>query len=97
MSGGSLDYAFYNLADLAERIYSRAETPAHRAFAAHLDKVAEAAKALEWMWSGDTSPGDEVEAIMAVVSQSGVIEEATMQAEKALSDLQIALSGVRSV
>jgi hypothetical protein len=34
-----------------------------QAFAAHLDKVADALHDIEWVLSGDTSPGDEFEAI----------------------------------
>lgn len=68
MSGGSLDYGYQRVRDLAEAIERRAERPEHRAFADHLLKVAEAAKALEWVWSGDRGPGDEIEPIKAVLA-----------------------------
>lgn len=72
MSGGSLDYAYQRVRDLAEAIERQAEKPEHHAFAAHLHKVAEAAKALEWVWSGDRAPGDEIEPIKAVLDERAV-------------------------
>lgn len=67
MSGGSLDYGYQRVRDLADAIERHAERPEHRAFAAHLHKVAEAAKALEWVWSGDCGPGDELDLIAQVL------------------------------
>lgn len=67
MSGGSLDYAYQRVRDLADAIERHADRPEHRAFAAHLHKVAAAAKALEWVWSGDCGPGDEIELIRAIL------------------------------
>lgn len=57
MSGGSLDCEFGRIEDLADTIERRARKPLHRAFAAHLRKVAKAAHDLEWVWSGDSSDG----------------------------------------
>jgi hypothetical protein len=63
MSGGSYDYAYQRIADLAEEIRMRAEgdhVDLRAAFAAHLEKCAEAARAIEWVDSGDSGPGREV-------------------------------------
>lgn len=67
MSGGSLQYACYKVAQIADDIDSRAENDLHRAFAEHLRKVSKALHDLEWVWSCDYGEGDEVEAIRAVL------------------------------
>lgn len=92
MSGGSLDYVYSRVQDAASTILSRAESPTHRAFAAHLFKVAKALRAMEWMLSCDTSPGSETAAIRAVLSDGAELEAATEIAKKALAELQSALS-----
>ena len=92
MSGGSLGYVYSLVQDAAENVSRRAETPLHHAFAAHLRKVAKALHDLEWVWSSDYVPGEEVEAIRAVLGDGAEIEAATERAEKALADLKSALS-----
>jgi len=91
MSGGSLDYAQYKVDDIAEAVARRAETPLHRAFAAHLLLVGQALHDLEWVWSGDKSCGDEVAAIQAVIGPNAELKQAVADAEKALSELQQAI------
>lgn len=64
MSGGSYDYAYFKVQDMAEEILVREKTSElRREFARHMLDVAEAMKAIEWVDSGDFGPGDEVEAI----------------------------------
>ena len=92
MSGGSLDYCYGRVQDAAHTILSRAESPTHRAFAAHLLKVSEALRAMEWMLSCDTSPGSETDAIRAVLREGAELDAATERAREALADLQSALS-----
>lgn len=92
MSGGSLDYCYCRVQDAANTILSRAESLTHRAFAAHLLKVSEALRAMEWMLSCDTSPGSELGAIRAVLSEGAELDVATERAREALADLQSALS-----
>ena len=92
MSGGSLDYVYYKVDDAAETISVRAETTLHHAFAAHLRKVAKALKDMEWMLSCDTAIGSEEPAIRAVLHEGAEVEVATERAEKALAELQSALS-----
>lgn len=70
MSGGSLDYGYEKLLDLADKIEIGGEnkhpiTDLHRAFAAHLRRVADVAKKIEWAWSGDSSDEDAEQAIRA--------------------------------
>ncbi len=81
MSGGSLEYVYQRVADAADMVETKATTDLHREFAAHLELVAKALKALEWMLSDDTSPGDEVAAIEAVLPRSKDAEIEALNAE----------------
>ncbi len=69
MSGGSYEYAYSKIDDLADSIKAResALTPLRRAFVEHLHLVSEAAHDIEWVDSGDCGPGDEDKAILAVL------------------------------
>lgn len=79
MSGGSYDYAFRRLEDLADDIESgaarqRAEgrlnertTGLRRALAVRLRLIADACRAVEWVDSYDFSAGDEDEPIAAAL------------------------------
>lgn len=68
MSGGSLDYVYLKVQDVADSLKSKERTPAQRAFAKHLDLVAEALRDIEWVLSGDYGKGDEEEAIKKVLN-----------------------------
>ena len=91
MSGGSLNYVYRKVEDAARDIAMLAETPLHRAFVAHLMKVSKALHDIEWLFSADYGPGQEVEAIHAVVTPAAVLETATEHARAALSELQDAI------
>lgn len=82
MSGGSYYYAFQNINDFVDALEGErqiddcrpwpddidAENRALRkAFAAHLRKVSDAMKAIEWVDSSDCSPPHEMVAIRAVL------------------------------
>lgn len=92
MSGGSLDYAYEKVNDAADAVRRRAETSLHRAFAKHLDKVSAALRALEWMLSGGTSEGSEIEAIKACLPKGAVLKSCTEEAREALANLKAALA-----
>ncbi|HEX2879498.1 MAG TPA: hypothetical protein VHO25_08165 [Polyangiaceae bacterium] len=94
MSGGSYDYAYRKIEDLADEIgTNHLPTKAVReAFKAHLRKVAEAARAIEWVDSSDYARGDEVGPIREVIAPGSELVEARKQAEEALKVLQSALS-----
>ena len=87
MSGGSLDYVYQRVDDAADAIGRRADTPLQHAFAVHLKKVATALHELEWVWSCDTSPGDEIDAIKAVVDKEQVLSVAIARADEARRQL----------
>ena len=80
MSGGSLDYVCYKLDDAIEVIERRATTVLQTAFAVHLKDVSKALHDLEWVFSGDYSDGDEVEALRKVVNKEMELDAATKQA-----------------
>ena len=88
MSGGSLDYVCYKLDDAIEVIERRATTVLQKAFAKHLKDVAKALHDLEWVYSGDYSDGDDVEALRKVVNKEMELKAATEQAEFALKQLK---------
>lgn len=68
MSGGSLDYVYYRVREAAESIREGEDsTTLHKAFAAHLDLVADALHDLEWEQSGDCGKGDADKAIREVL------------------------------
>ena len=92
MSGGSLDYVCYKLDDAIEVIERRATTVLQKAFAAHLKDVSKALHDLEWVFSGDYSDGDDVEALRKVVNKEMELEAATNDARIALKQLQDVLA-----
>lgn len=95
MSGGSMDYLCWKVEEIARQIADKATSPLHKAFATHLELVAKALHDLEWVWDCDKAPGDEVEAIMAVVSRADVLSEAVKSAEQARKDLEAALAAIK--
>ena len=92
MSGGSLDYVCYKLDDAIEVIERRATTVLQKAFAAHLKDVSKSLHDLEWVFSGDYSDGDDVEALRKVVNKEMELEAATNDARIALKQLQDVLA-----
>lgn len=96
MSGGSLDYVYYRVDEVADAVLARAENPLQRAFGLHLKKVALALHDLEWAWSGDFGEGQEEEAIKAVVSPADVLETSVKSAEQARDELNAVLKEVKS-
>ena len=92
MSGGSLDYVCYKVDDAIDTIEKRATTVLQKAFAKHLKDVAKALHDLEWVYSGDYSDGDDVEALRKVVNKEMELEAATNDARTALKQLQDVLA-----
>lgn len=75
MSGGSLEYSYFKVGEIADLIRKQSRNKLHIAFAAHLDLVSKALHDLEWALSGDRSPEDAEQAI-------------TEEAKRVLKDLQ---------
>lgn len=95
MSGGSYDYAFRHVESMACDERQR-RTPLRRAFAAHLQLVAEAMRAVEWVDSGDNGLGDEDELIRKVLAPGAELAEAIRMAEDARAALEGVLARARS-
>lgn len=70
MSGGSWDYFFYKLQEVADRLICESANPLRVAFGRHLSKCSKALRAIEWFDSGDNGPDDEIEPIQACLNQS---------------------------
>jgi hypothetical protein len=96
MSGGSLNYVYARVDEAADEIRSRARCPEHRAFAAHLDLVSAALKDIEWMFSCDTGPGDELPAIRKVVTPEMVLRQTVAEAERVSAEMLAALAAARA-
>ena len=70
MSGGSYQYAYVRLEnDFLYEFERRADTPERKAFLTLLRKVAKAMRDIEWVDSGDCSPGNENDAIRAALGE----------------------------
>lgn len=94
MSGGSWDYFYSRLEDVATRMQCESD-PIRKAFGSHLQKCADALRAVEWVDSCDTSPGDEIEPIKAVLGADGpalILNECIGEAERVLQLLQSSIA-----
>jgi hypothetical protein len=99
MSGGSYDYFYMKLQDVACDIRtfgdcSCASPALRKAFAAHLLLVSKAMKAIEWNDSGDGTGGwDETEEqlVRACLPVDAELRQAIEDAEKAREQLGIAI------
>ncbi len=97
MSGGSWDYFYSRLEEVAARLQGERE-PIRVAFGKHLQKCADALHAIEWVDSGDSGEGGEVAAINAALGKNTpvlVLDETRKQAEAALSQLTKAIQESR--
>jgi hypothetical protein len=96
VSGGSYDYAFRTVQDVASQIRSRhPDSPMHLAFAAHLELVAKAMHDVEWVDSCDYGRGDDVEAIRAVISPAAEVTAIAARAETIRAELESAIARSR--
>jgi hypothetical protein len=86
MSGGSMDFLYSRILNAEFEL----NTPERIAFKQHLNLVAEACKAIEWVDSGDNSEGSENEFISAcLLNKDGLINLLT----SLYTDAQMALDG----
>jgi len=92
MSGGSYDYVYGKIEDLAGEISTT--TPLRKAFKTHLRKVAKACHDIEWVDSSDWGPGDEDDAIRACLGKDGpalMLAEAVAEAVRVKAELDAAI------
>lgn len=85
MSGGRYDYLYRQVRDMADQIAT--DDPSARgllreAFRLHLELVADAMHAIEWVDSGDWGAGDEVKAIEACLKPEHVIAVLLLRADR---------------
>jgi hypothetical protein len=83
MSGGSYDYLYSKVKDMAEALDRKGESALRRAFGRHLKLIAEAMYDIEWVDSGDYAKGDEEEAIRKALSNESDMKELAILLEDA--------------
>lgn len=94
MSGGSYQYAFGTVTDVATEIRRRSGNDVIRlAFANHLDLVAKAMHDIEWVDSCDTEPGSEYPAIEACFRGDGMV---LAEVERQLAELTRVVTAIRA-
>ena len=86
MSGGSLDYAYMRVQEIADSVLQKSENAHHRALGKHLSKISKALKILEWVLSGDSAEGEEIEAINNVLPLTCMLESVVNDAKVALAE-----------
>jgi hypothetical protein len=99
MSGGSYNYAFGKIEDLADEI--RPTTPLRKAFKTHLRKVAKACHDIEWVDSDscDYERGDEDAAIRDCLGKDGpalVLADAVAEAVRVKAELDAAIETAKA-
>lgn len=87
MSGGSWDYYYQHLEDVAERL-QRSNDALRVAFGKHLILCSRAMKDIEWVDSSDCSPGDEHEAIRKALGKGWKQEVLSAARERAKQELE---------
>jgi hypothetical protein len=68
MSGGSWDYFYLRLEEVASRLQCERD-PLRKAFGSHLQKCAKALHDIEWVDSSDYEPGEDVETVRAALAE----------------------------
>ena len=82
MSGGSMNYLYLNV----QEAEFKENTAERRAFRKHLNLVAEALRAIEWVDSGDSS--EDTKEIMAVLGKERVLESLVEEAKSVRCQLE---------
>ncbi len=88
MSGGSWNYAYRHLEELAESL-RESRQPERRALGKRMSLMAQAAHDIEWVDSGDLSPGDDLPAINTALGKHAPAEAANAAIEGARETLRV--------
>jgi len=96
MSGGSYNYAYCKVQDMADSLINQKE-PFRQAFGKHLQEVAKAMKAVEWVDSCDCSYPHDLEAIEKVLTdiehrEARILIDDCVDLLKAMSKIEDKLS-----
>lgn len=97
MSGGSYEYAYRHVREMAESLRGKEINPLRKAFSEHLERVAEAMRVVEWVDSCDYVRGDEDAPIRAVIAPGADIAAAIEMAERAGKALADAIAAAKAV
>ncbi len=89
MSGGSMDYFYSRVEDVAGSI--RLTTPLRRAFRSHLCLVAQALHDIEWVDSSDYGPGDEDAAIDKCLAKGAELNAMIALMKETIAESQVVL------
>jgi len=98
MSGGSYDYAYIKVEEMAGA-FLKSDDPRRVAFGKHLCKVAKAMHDVEWVDSYDYGKGEEhaaIEAALGASASTAVAEAVLEQAEKAAERVEAAIEALRA-
>jgi len=87
MSGGSLDYMYLKVEDVAGQIKERAENGLQQAFAEYLFDVAKALHDLEWHYSRDTI-NPEPDSVKKLISNDQVLQVLNIDADKLIEQIK---------
>ncbi len=99
MSGGSWEYGYMRLDEMASRLME-CRDPKRRAFGKLLEKCARAMHDIEWVDSGDWGPGDEAKSIDVALGSSGpcaVLTSVLEDAHTVLEELKAAIFSAEQV
>jgi hypothetical protein len=90
MSGGSYDYCYSKIEDMADSISPK--TPLRKAFKKHLHLVAKACHDIEWVDSGDGADEEtSMRKVLGENAQLAVLQECVIEAKRAASQLAEAI------
>ena len=97
MSGGSHNYGYRDLEELAASIRSRHgdDDLYHLAFADHLDRAAKVAHDIEWADSFDISQEEALKSVKGFVTPHRVLEIAIDKAQQLRDDLMDLIAAVK--
>lgn len=95
MSGGSYDHLYYKIEDAAMRLMKPHEPSYRRAFGELIYRCALAMKDVEWVDSGDKSPGDDEAAIMRCIFPQDVMGCSLERAQEIMEELKELIEEVK--
>ena len=87
MSGGALDYADYRFREVAERLM-RSDVPEYRALAKHIWQLSEVIHEVEWVLSGDSSPGKDIKMIIDLLGNAKMTQVKIDELRSAISEAE---------
>lgn len=87
MSGGALNYAEYKFRDVAEQLI-RSDVAEYRALAKHIFRLSEVIHEVEWVMSGDSSPGKDIKMIIDLLGNAKMTQVKIDELRSAISEAE---------